>query len=86
MVILQEIQEVGSVLIALEITGIFTMFIFVFVLIWSFVILNQIFRQLRYKNYLMEKLIQTIYLQGKNGINAESTQTENDEKQEEVAL
>lgn len=52
-------------LLVIEVFGIFTMFTIVFVLIWGFIILNQIFGQLRYKNYLMEKLIQTISLQNK---------------------
>ncbi|MFL0246486.1 hypothetical protein [Candidatus Clostridium stratigraminis] len=52
-------------LLVIELFGILTMFTIVFVLIWGFIILNQIFGQLRYKNYLMEKLIQTIGLQNK---------------------
>jgi hypothetical protein len=55
-------------LVTIEILGILTMFTVMFVLIWGFIILNQIFGQLRYKNYLMEKLIQTIYMQGKSEI------------------
>lgn len=55
-------------LITIEIFGILTMFIVMFVLIWGFILLNQIFGQLRYKNYLMEKLIHTIYMQGKADI------------------
>lgn len=50
-------------LIAVQILGILTMFTIMFVLIWGFILANQIFGQLRYKNYLMEKLIQTINLQ-----------------------
>jgi hypothetical protein len=42
------------------------MIILMFVLVWGFILLNQIFGQLRYKNYLMEKLIQTIYNQKKD--------------------
>lgn len=49
-------------LLVIQILGIFTMLTLMFVLIWGFIILNQIFAQLRYKNYLMEKLIQAIYL------------------------
>lgn len=52
-------------LLALEIVSMCTMFIIIFILIWSFIILNQIFGQLRYKNYLMEKLIQAISYQKK---------------------
>lgn len=32
-----------------------------FVLIWGFILLSQVFGQLRYKNYLMEKLIEVLY-------------------------
>jgi hypothetical protein len=53
-------------LLAIEILGILTMITIMFVLIWGFILLTQIFGQLRYKNYLMEKLIHTIYLQKKN--------------------
>jgi hypothetical protein len=48
-------------LLTLEILGLLTMITVIFVLVWGFIILNQIFGQLRYKNYLMEKLIETIY-------------------------
>lgn len=48
-------------ILAIEILGIITMCIVMFVLIWSFILLNQILNQLRYKNYLMEKLTQHIY-------------------------
>lgn len=58
-------------LMVIEVFGILTMFIIMFVLIWGFIILSQIFGQLRYKNYLMEKLIQTIGLQNKEVIKKE---------------
>jgi hypothetical protein len=48
-------------ILALEIIGILCMFTFMFVLIWGFITANQILNQLRYKNYLMEKLTQHIY-------------------------
>lgn len=47
-------------IICLEIVGLLTMLIFCFIGIWSFIILNQLLGQFRYKNYLMEKLIQSI--------------------------
>lgn len=53
-------------LMVIEIFGILTMFTIMFISIWGFIILSQIFGQLRYKNYLMEKLIQTISLQNKD--------------------
>jgi hypothetical protein len=58
-------------LMVIEVFGILTMFIIMFVLVWGFIILSQIFGQLRYKNYLMEKLIQTIGLQNKEVIKKE---------------
>lgn len=48
-------------ILALEIIGILTMCTIMFVLIWGFIILNQILSQLKYKNYLMEKLTQHMY-------------------------
>ncbi|MCD2347743.1 hypothetical protein [Clostridium guangxiense] len=47
-------------IICLEIVGLITMLIFCFIGIWSFILLNQLLGQFRYKNYLMEKLIQSI--------------------------
>lgn len=58
-------------LLTLQILGILTMLTIMFVLIWGFILLKQTFGQLRYKNYLMEKLIQTIYLKNKADIQAE---------------
>lgn len=43
-------------LLTIEILSIITMIIFGIVGIWSFIILKQIFNQLKYKNYLLEKL------------------------------
>ncbi|MFL0268542.1 hypothetical protein [Candidatus Clostridium radicumherbarum] len=63
-------------LLVIELFGILTMFTIVFVLVWGFIILNQIFGQLRYKNYLMEKLIQTISLQNKVVTKKEQAQPE----------
>jgi hypothetical protein len=67
-------------LLAIEILGILTMITIMFVLIWGFILLTQIFGQLRYKNYLMEKLIQTIYLQKKSETPVE-VKEEKEEKQ-----
>lgn len=55
-------------IIALEVFALLTSITFMFVFIWGFIILNQIFGQLRYKNYLMEKLIQAINFQRKDEI------------------
>ena len=44
--------------ITIKIIAILAMLIFIFIGIWGFILLTKIFNQLRYKNYLMEKLIQ----------------------------
>ncbi|MDF2884254.1 MAG: hypothetical protein K0R54_4821 [Clostridiaceae bacterium] len=49
-------------LLAIEILGIITMCTITLVLVWGFILLNQILSQLKYKNYLMEKLTQNIYM------------------------
>lgn len=63
--------------IALCIVGLITMIIFSFIGIWGFIILKQILNQAKYKNYLMEKLIESIVLTSKKSddtqINGEST-------------
>lgn len=43
-------------ILTIEILSIITMIIFAVVGIWGFIILKQIFNQLKYKNYLLEKL------------------------------
>lgn len=48
-------------ILVVEIIGLLTMCAIIFSLIWGFIILTQILNQLRYKNYLMEKLTQHIY-------------------------
>jgi len=48
-------------ILILEILGILSMCTLMFVLIWGFILLKQVLNQLRYKNYLMEKLTQHIY-------------------------
>jgi hypothetical protein len=63
-------------LLTLEILGMLTMITLIFVFIWGFVLLNRIFGQLRYKNYLMEKLIQAICLQNKTDIKTETKKEE----------
>ena len=45
-------------IITIQIIAILAMLIFIFIGIWGFILLIKIFNQLRYKNYLMEKLIQ----------------------------
>jgi hypothetical protein len=46
----------------IQIVEILFMVTLMFVAIWGFILLKGIFSQLRYKNYLMEKLNQNIYL------------------------
>ena len=45
-------------IITVQIIAILAMLVFMFIGIWGFILLIKIFNQLRYKNYLMEKLIQ----------------------------
>lgn len=46
-------------IITIQIMAILTMLTFMFTAIWGFILLIKIYGQLRYKNYLMEKLIQS---------------------------
>lgn len=46
------------IIITIQIIAILAMLIFIFIGIWGFILLIKIFNQLRYKNYLMEKLIE----------------------------
>lgn len=48
--------------IVIQIVGIIFMLTLMFVGIWGFIVLNQIYGQLRYKNYILEKLTQNIYM------------------------
>jgi hypothetical protein len=47
-------------LLVVQIVSVAFMLTMIFVGVWSFVILNKIFGQIRYKNYLLEKLIQNV--------------------------
>lgn len=67
-------------LLTLEIFALITMIIIMFVSIWGFIILSQIFGQLRYKNYLMEKLIQVIYLQKKDNNECKDINSDDEEE------
>ena len=44
--------------LTIQIIAISAMLTFIFIGIWGFILLIKIYDQLRYKNYLMEKLIQ----------------------------
>lgn len=46
--------------LAVEIIGIITMGCFLFILIWGFIIASKILAQLKYKNYILEKLTKNI--------------------------
>ncbi len=53
----------------IQIIAILSMLVFMFIGIWGFILLIKIYNQLRYKNYLMEKLIQNtsnLYLNHEN--------------------
>jgi hypothetical protein len=45
-------------IITIQIIAILSMTVFMFIGIWGFILLIKIVNQLRYKNYLMEKLVQ----------------------------
>ena len=49
-------------LLALEIIGIIFMFTLIFVAVWGFILANQAYNQMRYQNYLLEKITQNIYM------------------------
>ncbi|WP_027626746.1 hypothetical protein [Clostridium lundense] len=53
-------------ILAIEIIAIITMCVLTSVAVWSFITLKQIFNQLKYKNYLLEKLNLHIYNLSKN--------------------
>ncbi|MBZ9689012.1 hypothetical protein G9F72_022200 [Clostridium estertheticum] len=44
--------------LTIQIIAICAMLTFIFIGIWGFILLIKVYNQLRYKNYLMEKLIQ----------------------------
>ena len=49
-------------LLALEIIGIIFMLTLIFVAVWGFILANQAYNQMRYQNYLLEKITQNIYM------------------------
>ncbi|AZV58392.1 hypothetical protein [Clostridium sp. AWRP] len=67
-------------ILVLEILGILTMCTIMFVSIWGFIIMKKMLSQLKYRNYLVEKLTQYIYfLTKKDG----SSLTKPDNKKKE---
>lgn len=62
--------------LALEIAGFSAILIFIFIGIWSFILFNKTLGQLKYQNYLLEKLIQSFIIVSK------SSNTSNDDNDE----
>ncbi len=60
-----------NMLLAVEIIGIICMVTLAGISVVNFILFNKIFGQLRYKNYLMEKLTQNIYMIASKRDNAE---------------
>ncbi|EHK2348638.1 hypothetical protein KCL53_001761 [Clostridium perfringens] len=48
--------------LAVQVVAILFMLIMIFLGIWSFVIVNKAYRQIKYKNYLLEKIAHNISL------------------------
>ena len=57
----------------IQIIAILSMLTFMFTSIWGFILLIKIYNQLRYKNYLMEKLTQNTYRLSLNSDNRDHT-------------
>ena len=69
--------------LALQILGILFMITIIFVAIWGIILANQAYNQLRYQNYLLEKITQNIYmLTCKMGIKGDSKVSLEDTKEE----
>ncbi|MGH4137553.1 hypothetical protein [Clostridium sp.] len=62
--------------LTIKIIAIFAMVTFIFICIWGFILLIKIFDQLRYKNYLMEKLVQNTH---RLNLNNESKDNQKDD-------
>lgn len=54
--------------ILLEILGILCMLTVMFVAIWGFIVAKQTYSQMKYQNYLLEKLTQNIYMLVQNNV------------------
>ncbi|ADK16716.1 hypothetical protein D9O40_18525 [Clostridium autoethanogenum] len=67
-------------ILTLEVLGILTMCTIMFVSIWGFIIMKQMLSQLKYRNYLVEKLTQYMhFLTKKNDVS--QTKTDNNKKE-----
>ena len=62
--------------LTIQIIAISAMLTFMFIGIWGFILLIKIYGQLRYKNYLMEKLIQNTSKLSSNYENKENPKIE----------
>ncbi|MFL0194202.1 hypothetical protein ACJDU8_01225 [Clostridium sp. WILCCON 0269] len=49
-------------ILTIEILGILTMCTIIFVLIWGLIIVKQTLSQIKYKNYLLEKITEYIHM------------------------
>ncbi|WP_368488998.1 hypothetical protein [Clostridium sp. BJN0013] len=49
-------------ILTIEILGILTMCTIIFVLIWGLIIIKQTLSQIKYKNYLLEKITQYMHM------------------------
>ena len=67
-------------ILAVEVLGILTMFTIMFVSIWGFIIMKQMLSQLKYRNYLVEKLTQYMYFLTKKD-DSSLTKTDNNKKE-----
>lgn len=64
-----DIMEEYKMILAIEIFGILTMCTIIFVLIWGLIIIKQTLSQIKYKNYLLEKITQYMHMLIKKDIN-----------------
>ncbi|BAH08109.1 hypothetical protein [Clostridium kluyveri] len=62
-------MEEYKMILAIEIFGILTMCTIIFVLIWGLIIIKQTLSQIKYKNYLLEKITQYMHMLIKKDIN-----------------
>lgn len=56
------IMEEYKMILTIEILGILTMCTIIFVLIWGLIIVKQTLSQIKYKNYLLEKITEYIHM------------------------
>lgn len=63
--------------IAVQIITILFMLTLIFIGIWSFIIANKAYNQLKYKNYLLEKIASHLAILTEKSLNDENTNKEN---------